>query len=63
VALANTPSGLSAIGAEDGARGCRLRISPLEGDAHRSDLKVGVWHAVGSAFPDCLTFELEKAKV
>jgi len=54
VALASIPSGLSAIGAGDGGRGCGLRISPLEGDAHRSDLKAGVWRAVGSAFPDYL---------
>jgi len=63
VALANIPSGLSAIGAEDGGGGCGLSISPLEGDAYRSDLKAGVWRAVGSAFPDYLIFELEKTKI
>ena len=60
VALANIPSGLSVIGAEDGGRGCGLRVSPLEGDAHRSDLKVGVR---GAAFRVCLTSELEETKI
>ena len=62
VALANIPSGLSAIGAEDGGRGCWLRISPLRGDAHRSDLKAGVWRAVGSAFPGYLVFGAREDK-
>jgi hypothetical protein len=39
LALANISSGSSAIGAEQGGRGGGLRIWPLEGDAHRSDLK------------------------
>lgn len=54
VALAKTPSGLSVIGAEDGARGCGLRISPLEGKAHRSDLKAGVF-GVRWALPSAIS--------
>src|ERR1019366_6664778 len=38
-ALANIPSGLSAIGAEDGGRGCGLRILPREEEAYRFALK------------------------
>ena len=63
VALANIPSGLSAIGAEDGGRSCGLRISPLEEEAYRSALKAGIWCAVGSAFPDYLIVEIEKTKI
>jgi len=62
-ALANIPSGLSAIGAEDGGRGCGLRISPLEGDAHRSALKAECGVRWALACRDYLTFEIEKAKI
>ena len=54
VALASIPSGLSAFGAEEGGRGYGLRISPPEGDAHRSDLKAGVY-GVRWALPSPIT--------
>ena len=51
VALANISSGLSAIGAEDGARDCRLRISPLEEEVYRFALEAEYMARGGLGLP------------
>ena len=51
LALANILSGSSTIGAEQGGRGGGLRISPLEGEAHRSDLKAECVACGGPSLP------------
>ena len=51
LALPNNPSCLRAIGAERGGRGGGLRISPLEGEAHRADLKAECAACGGPSLP------------